>query len=176
MSRDVSLLQLSDIRFFEEYKRLDNLCSDMYSCQNGVSEYIAQMEQKSSQGRYRISSWDSDYKMLKHVRWVRNQIAHSSSNCQMSEATDLKSVQDYYDRILSGSDSLTLLRKALQRESELRSQQKRSQADHVKPQNAASSTAPANKKPRVGIGILVFSGILALILLLTLLTLSLLLK
>ena len=33
-----------DNKFFEEYKRLDKLCGEIFSCRNGVSEYITQME------------------------------------------------------------------------------------------------------------------------------------
>lgn len=161
----VSNLQPSDILFFEEYKRLDKLCSDIYFCQNGISEYIAHMERESFQGLRRISSWDSDYKMLKHIRWIRNQIAHSSDTYQMSEQEDLKAVQDYYDRILSGNDALSLLRKAIQKENNLKTPQKRPQVNHVQMQTASSSYTPIKKKSKVWIGIFAGIGILASILL-----------
>lgn len=105
-------MQPLDNDFFEEYKRLDRLCGDMYACQNGVSAYLAAMESKAAQGQARVACWNSDYRMLKHVRWVRNQIAHDSGNCQLSEPSDLAFVQDFYSRIFSGQDALTLLRKA----------------------------------------------------------------
>ena len=100
-----------DNAFFEEYKCLEKICSDMYSCRNGVSEYIGRMEQKAAQGRRRVSSWDEDYKMLKHVRWVRNRIAHDEAAGRVSEAADLAFVKDFHKRLLSGRDPLTLLRK-----------------------------------------------------------------
>ncbi len=103
-----------DSEFFEAYKSLDRLCSDIYSCLNGVSEYIRDMESKASVGRYKISSWESDYKQLKHVRWVRNQIAHDSSISRISEPADLDFVRDFRKRILSGGDPITLLRKAVE--------------------------------------------------------------
>lgn len=37
-------MQPADNEFFEEYKHLDKLCGDMYSCRNGISEYIDQMD------------------------------------------------------------------------------------------------------------------------------------
>lgn len=37
-------MQPLDNEFFEMYKRLDNLCGDMYSCRHGVSKYISEME------------------------------------------------------------------------------------------------------------------------------------
>lgn len=101
-----------DNDFFEAYKRLDSVCSDLYSTRNGISEYIADMETKASQGHLLIPSWDSDYKSLKHIRWVRNRIAHDADDSQISETSDLSFAQDFYHRILSEKDPLTLLRKA----------------------------------------------------------------
>lgn len=152
-------MQLQDNDFFEEYKRLDRLCSDMYSCQNGISEYIAQMENNSNQGRCRVSSWESDYKTLKHVRWVRNQIAHDSGSCQISEPEDLTFVLDFYDRIFSGQDSLTLLRKAIEAEAERQRQQKKQQANQVSTPTVPRPDAPSEEESRDGIGVLI--GIVA---------------
>ena len=109
-----------DNDFFESYKKLDRLCSDLYTEKNGISAYIADMETKTSMGHLLVQSWDSDYKNLKHVRWVRNQIAHESDMLQVSETTDLSFVQDFYDRILSEEDPLTLLRKAEARQKRMR--------------------------------------------------------
>ena len=44
-------MQAIDNEFFEAYKRLDRLCSDIYGCRNGVSQYIEDMERASDQGR-----------------------------------------------------------------------------------------------------------------------------
>ena len=43
-------MQAIDNEFFEAYKRLDRLCSDIYGCRNGVSQYIEDMERVSYQG------------------------------------------------------------------------------------------------------------------------------
>ena len=85
-------MQKMDNEFFEMYKRLDNLCRDMYSCRNGVSEYISQMEQAAYQGKYKVYSWEADYKKLKHLRWVRNRIAHDSGVFQICEPHDIDDV------------------------------------------------------------------------------------
>jgi len=105
-------MHAEDNAFFEEYKRLDRLCGDMYACQNGVSAYLAAMESKAVRGSARVACWDSDYRQLKHVRWVRNRIAHDSGSLRISEPDDLAFVQDFYNRIFEGRDALTLLRKA----------------------------------------------------------------
>ena len=45
-------MQSLDNEFFEEYKRLDRLCSDMFSSRIGVSAYIEAMEAKAAQGQF----------------------------------------------------------------------------------------------------------------------------
>lgn len=104
-------MQALDNEFFEAYKRLDRLCSDIYGCRNGVSQYIEDMERASYRGRFADSSWEQAYKTLKHLRWVRNQIAHDSGEIQICEECDIQDVSDLYDDIMSGCDPLTQLRR-----------------------------------------------------------------
>ena len=104
-------MQELDNAFFEGYKRLDRLCSDMYGGRNGVSQYIADMETASYEGWFAVSAWDSSYKTLKHLRWVRNQIAHDSGQLPICEEEDIRDVNDFYDAVMSGQDPLTQLRK-----------------------------------------------------------------
>lgn len=107
-----------DNTFFEEYKRLDKLCMDLLSSKSGVSVYISQMETTRS-GQYYIPSWDNDYKMLKHLRWVRNQIAHDTTGVTISEESDLIMVREFYKRIFSGEDPFAQLQKVQNRKKEL---------------------------------------------------------
>lgn len=104
-------MQELDNEFFEIYKRLDRLCSDIYSCRNGVSRYIEDMERVYYQGRLVVPAWDQSYKTLKHLRWVRNQIAHDSGQFQICKERDAQDANDFYHAIMSGRDSLTMLRK-----------------------------------------------------------------
>ena len=136
------LLHWFDNDFFESYKKLDRLCSDLYTEKNGISAYIADMETKTSMGHLLVQSWDSDYKNLKHVRWVRNQIAHESDMLQVSEITDLSFVQDFYDRILSEEDPLTLLRKA-----EARQKRMRVNSQPRRPSQSSQHSRPAVQPP-----------------------------
>ena len=151
------LLHWFDNDFFESYKKLDRLCSDLYTEKNGISAYIADMETKTSMGHLLVQSWDSDYKNLKHVRWVRNQIAHESDMLQVSETTDLSFVQDFYDRILSEEDPLTLLRKAEARQKRMRvnsqpqsrpSQSSQHSRPAVQPPPAPRYSQPPAQPPR----------------------------
>ena len=76
-------MQPLDNVFFEAYKRLDRLCSDMYSCSNGISHYIEDMESQSTYGRAAITEWDQFYKELKlmillHIKSAQNRTSKMS--------------------------------------------------------------------------------------------------
>ena len=161
----MSDLHIADNDFFEAYKRLDKLCSEMYACQNGVSAYIDQMKSEAFQGQYRVSSWNTDYKMLMQIRRVRNQIAHDSGSYQISEPEDLDFVQDFRSRIFSGNDPLTLLRKAIESKNRIQRQQKKQSTTQVQTPTEPYTYRPVQKKSHAWIGVLVCIGIVALILL-----------
>ncbi len=99
-------MQKTDNDFFEEYKRVNNICCDMFSSREGITEYLNQME-NTPQGRYRVPSWGNDYKRLKHCRWVRNQLAHNNVY-GLCEPEDLQFITDFHSRILSRNDPLAL--------------------------------------------------------------------
>lgn len=166
----VILLHELDNHFFEAYKRLDRLCADLYSGNNGISAYIADMESKTAKGRLSVPSWDSDCKNLKHVRWVRNRIAHESALMQVSETSDLTFVKNFYDRILSEEDPLTLLRKADTRQKRTRvnkqPQSKPSQSSqHARPAVQPSPASRYARSPRKAGRLSPFLAVLIMILL-----------
>ncbi len=137
-------MHLQDNDFFEEYKRLDRLCGDMYDCRNGVSAYLEAMERKAAQGSRYVACWDSDYRMLKRVRWVRNQIAHDSGVYPLSEPSDLAFVQDFYSRVFAGEDALTLLRKA----NELIQSRTQPRTQYQTQDTSQTQDVPARPRPR----------------------------
>ena len=153
-------MQQADNIFFEEYKRLNKLCSEIFSCQNGVSEYISQMENDWNDGYKYVSSWNEDFKNLKHVRWVRNKIAHDYNDSQISNSSDFAYVKLFYERIFSGTDPLSLLRKATEN---------KKQKQKVEYEVQSKPVVPAHKKKKshpwlsallcAGIGLLVFAVI-----------------
>ena len=104
-------MQQLDNEFFEAYKRLERLCSDMYGYRSGISQYIAEMECQPYRDQLAIPLWDQSYKQLKHLRWVRNQIAHDSGAVQICTERDIRDVNSFYHDIISGQDPLTTLRK-----------------------------------------------------------------
>ena len=128
-----------NLDFQEEYKRLDRLCKDYLSIAEGVSEYIRQMEATPWSNRRYVLTWEDDYKQLKHVRWVRNQLAHEvgTLNSDICTEDDLYWVQSFYNRIINGSDPFTVIRKSKAEEALRAKQQaqerKAAVADHPKP-------------------------------------------
>ena len=103
-------VQKFDRELFEEFKRVDAICRDMFSSQRGVSEYIEQMERDFTYGKQRIPSWERDYRSLKRVRWLRNQIAHEMTATDCT-ADDVEYLKNFHDRILRQKDPLAVLRR-----------------------------------------------------------------
>lgn len=101
----------AEARLFDEYKRVDNICRDMYSSQSGVSQYITEMELHSFRGRSTVLSWDEDYRKLKYIRWLRNQIAHNSSATDCNDE-DVEWLENFHCRLLKCQDPLALLENA----------------------------------------------------------------
>ena len=98
-----------DTEFFESYKALDTLCADALGvATGGASAYIEEMEKSTSAARL-VPYFDEDYKALKHLRWVRNQLAHEANSAGMATETDLLQVRDFHDRLLKGQDPLAML-------------------------------------------------------------------
>lgn len=103
-----------EIKFLDEYKRVDNICADMYSCKNGISAYIAQMDDTPYEDRLLVPSWDDDYKALRRLRWLRNYITHEAKASDCDEE-DLNSLISFHERLLCQEDSLSFLYRELQR-------------------------------------------------------------
>ena len=128
-------MKKADNAFFEAFKELETLCGEIYSCRSGVSEYILDMEKNMSEGERKIGNWANDYKTLKHLRWVRNKIAHEAGDIQISEDQDLDAVCAFRDRVIRGKDPITLLIRA------------RKAAKPVSSKPAASNPAPTYSVP-----------------------------
>lgn len=169
-------LQALDNEFFEAYKRLDSLCSDMFSQQNGVSAYIEEMERQFAAERYCVPEWESTYQKLKHLRWVRNQLAHESGAAQICEKADIESLYEFHSRILSGQDVLVQLRriKEVQRQQRIKEVQQQRRIKEAQREitwgNGPSARVPdteISRKEKAGsyaavvIGMVVFAAVTA---------------
>lgn len=103
-----------NVRFQEQYKQLDALCKDLFSSKEGVSVYISEMELTDFQFRKYVYNWESIYKTLKHLRWIRNQLAHEvgAFNSDICTDYDLKCLTDFYNSILNRTDPLAIVGQA----------------------------------------------------------------
>lgn len=98
-------------RLFDEYKIVDKICRDIFQSQSGVNQYIAEMDNNFSHGISAVPSWKDDYYRLKHIRWLRNQIAHESSVTDCNE-DDAAWLETFHHRLLERQDPLALLKKS----------------------------------------------------------------
>ena len=113
-------MSVLNYEFFDEFKKLDNLCRDIYgpSAENklGVTQYLEDMKEHSSQGEAFIYGWNSDYMKLKNARNIRNEIAHSRNTLDLDICTaeDIAFVREFRAEILRQADPLSLLAKRAQ--------------------------------------------------------------
>ncbi len=101
-----------NVVFFEEFKRLDKICREIYGAnQGGVTSYIEDMRRISPFESREIPSWDSDLQFLVKMRNVRNQLSHGidTMNLPMCDQSDILWLKDFYNRILGQSDPIALL-------------------------------------------------------------------
>lgn len=101
-------MQAIDNEFFDEYKKLDKICGEIFNCTNGVSEYISQMDMTGGR-KYKISTWNEDYRELIHLRSVRNDLAHNTYDYAISNQNDLEMVKKFYERIINQKDPFAQL-------------------------------------------------------------------
>ncbi len=93
---------------FEEYKYVDKICREMYNAEKGVATYIEQMEMTPMSMRYKVAGWDNDYKQLKHIRWVRNQLAHETGYVECTQV-DVDWLRNFHSRLLNQTDPLAIV-------------------------------------------------------------------
>lgn len=156
--------------FMEAYKRLDNLCKDLFSSDVGITEYIKSMERCSHYTLY-IDNWRNDYFALKHYRYIRNKIVHENdvTEDELCTADDVIWINNFYQRILNQTDPLALYRKAAVNFSQKSNKSAgigRSKAADIR-QNSArySSQSPkkGRKKSGYNLGALIAAAIIVVI-------------
>ena len=101
-----------DMEYFNEYKSVEKICNEMYG-ENGVSAYINDMQNCTSREKSFIVNWDKKLKDLKHLRWLRNQIAHDNGVYEVTEQ-DLLDIKLFHDELLTQEDPLALLYKEIE--------------------------------------------------------------
>ena len=88
----------------------------MFSSQSGISQYITEMERNPFHSRSAVPLWDEDYRRLKRVRWMRNQIAHTASATDCNE-NDVAWLGEFHIWLLEQRGPLALLWKSDQKRS-----------------------------------------------------------
>ncbi len=111
--------------FIDSYKHLEKLCGEVLNDDRRVSAYIDEMLNKPY-GSYLVKGWDDDLKKLKHYRWVRNKIAHEPDCTEqnMCEPNDYRWLDNFYSRIMNGTDPLSLYSQAIKTRRSPKSAQK----------------------------------------------------
>ena len=99
--------------FIDSYKHLEKLCGDVLNDDRRVSAYIDEML-NTPRGPYYVRTWNEDLKNLKHYRWVRNKISHEPGCTEqnMCEPGDELWLNEFYSRIMSQTDPLSLYHRA----------------------------------------------------------------
>ena len=102
--------------FFDEYTKLDGLCKMMLNSPKGISGYIESMYNVPLNKSRLVKEWDSDLKMLKQYRRIRNELAHSvgAFHREICVRYDITWIKQFQTRIKKKTDPLSLLFKASQ--------------------------------------------------------------
>ena len=112
-----------NIEFFDEYKRLDKLCADMYGkSSGGVTSYIDDMASVSSSDAQKILDWNSTYNKLKSLRHIRNQMAHGEGSFDdyVCSHYDIEWLRDFRNKIMNVSDPLAIYRSNIEIKKQLK--------------------------------------------------------
>ncbi|MCR5144101.1 MAG: hypothetical protein K6B67_02185 [Lachnospiraceae bacterium] len=148
-----------EMEFFEEYRLVDNICKDMFQSKKGVTEYIEQMEAHDAEGFRQVANWNEKYKMLKHLRWLRNQIAHENGAPDLEEH-DLGELQRFHKQLLNRRDPLSALRQARAGAKRVGGNQKNSRA-RTRAEYEVYNIEVSGKKKINPLALLLLIGVLA---------------
>lgn len=124
--------------FWDEYKRLEQLCNDIYRQQHGVSLYIDEMKDAPVRFVREIEDWDYVLRMLHRVRGIRNSMAHDAGvNVDDYDSEDLDFLWKFHEMILNVQDPLAVLRRL------------REEASRPKPKAKPKAKAEAKVEPEM---------------------------
>ena len=104
----------TNIVFFDEYKKLDKLCSEMYGKNSGgVTCYLNDMIAVPVMQRNRIPEWNQTYDRLRELRHIRNQMAHGEGSFEDYPCSeeDVLWLFEFRSKIMHISDPLAIYRR-----------------------------------------------------------------
>ena len=150
------------IKLLEEYKYVDAICRDMLGTEKGVSAYIEQLDETPMTVRYWITEWNDEYRQLKHIRWLRNQIAHSTGNVECTQS-DLEWLKGFHNRLLTQQDLLAKARRVIQESQIQRQQQQAKNITAAAPKYGANVFGSSSRPRKSWILIAVIAALAVLI-------------
>ncbi len=104
----------TNIIFFDEYKKLDKLCSEMYGKNSGgITCYLNDMMAVPFMQRNRIPEWNQTYDRLRELRHIRNQMAHGEGSFEDYPCSeeDVLWLFEFRSKIMHISDPLAVYRR-----------------------------------------------------------------
>ena len=134
------------IKLLEEYKYVDAICRDMLGAEKGVTAYIEQLEETPVTVRYWITEWNNEYRQLKHIRWLRNQIAHSTGYVECTQS-DLEWLKGFHNRLLTQQDILAKAHRVI-KESQIQNQQQQAKTILVAAPKSGANVYRSPRGPR----------------------------
>lgn len=134
------------IEFLEEYKYVDAICRDMLGAEKGVTAYIDHLDETPMTVRYWITEWNNEYRQLKHIRWLRNQISHSTGYVECTQY-DFDWLKDFHNRLLTQQDLLAKARRVVQ-ESQIQNQQQQAKTISAAAPKYGVNVLGSQSKPR----------------------------
>lgn len=138
----------TNIIFFDEYKKLDKLCSEMYGKNSGgVTCYLNDMMAVPVMQRNRIPEWNQTYDRLRELRHIRNQMAHGESSFEDYPCSeeDVLWLFEFRSKIMHISDPLAVYRDR-QREARMPPRAKGETAGCRSLQTEENSMQPAQRE------------------------------
>ena len=149
----------TNIEFFDEYKRLDKLCSEMYGkSSGGVTSYINDMELVPAFQAHAIPEWYSTYDRLKALRHIRNQMAHGEGSFDDYQCSyeDIEWLRAFRNRIMNVSDPLALYRRNIKNRTQLQHKQQSKQPEWTGTvENRNSYSSSDNMPPSLMPGVII---------------------
>ena len=99
-------------QFYEEFTKLDRLCSEIYQLDNGVGTYLAEMTAVSAAWAEKVPGWIPDMEQLYRYYVLRKAMAQSGEAFRdtLCAREDVQWVQQFHQRILERSDPLARLK------------------------------------------------------------------
>ena len=134
------------VELLEEYKYVDKICQEMLGAEKGVTAYIEQLDETPVTVRYWITEWNDEYRQLKHIRWLRNQIAHSTGTVDCTQS-DLEWLKGFHNRLLTQQDILAKAHRVI-KESQIQNQQQQAKTILVAAPKSGANVYRSPRGPR----------------------------